>query len=357
MQRYQNLAITLRPQQFKSFLYNEHIVTILQNIISSGKIPAGLLLAGSRGLGKTTLARLIGRALNCSGRKKSPEPCNKCESCKMSYAGNHPDIVEISGATNGKIEDIRSIIDQAMLTPMLGKYKIFVIDEAQGLAVSQSAWGALLKVLEEPPPHVVWIFATTEKSKIPETIKSRLVTLDLKLVPTDVLTGYLDNLLTQAKGNVAAPIIARAARNSVRDALTLTEKVVMYCTAPNVGFSPENVLMAIGAFDETQVGNILGYISNHDAQGLWMTLDSLIESGIDIDVLFNEGVVGSVANLMSIALGATIDRAELYQSAFQYLGIPRIVYMSDVIAKRSKQFFESSNKKFVLQLMALELCA
>jgi DNA polymerase III subunit gamma/tau len=357
MERYKNLAITLRPQQFKGFLYNEHIVTILKNIVGSGRIPAGILLSGTRGVGKTTLARLFARAINCGSRKKGAEPCNKCQSCVMAYEGNHPDIIEVSGSTNGNIDDIRAIIDQAMLTPMAGQYKVFIIDEAHGLGRSMSSWDALLKVLEEPPPHIVWIFCTTQKHKLPDTIKSRLVTLDLKIVPTDILTKYLTNLLKESKGTVAAPIIARAARNSVRDALTLTEKVAMYCTAPNVGFTESNVLTALGAFDETKVGSILGYIQNHDSQGLWMCLDSLVESGIDIDVVFNEGIISSIANLMGVALGATVDRAEIYQPAFQALTVPRIVYMSDVVAKRSSQFYESTNKKFMLQLIALELCA
>lgn len=360
MERYKNLAITLRPQQFGKFVYNEHIVTILQNIITTKRIPAGILFSGIRGIGKTTLARLFARAINCGGRKNSPEPCNQCQSCQMAYTGNHPDIIEISGSTNGNIEDIRSIIDQAMLTPMVGQYKVFIIDEAHGLGRSQSSWDALLKVLEEPPPHIVWLFCTTQKHKIPETIKSRLVSLDLKIVPTDAIAGYIGEPLAEVGGGPAvdmAPIIARAARNSVRDALTLLEKVISYCNSTKLGFTKDNVLAALGAFDETQVANVLNYITNHDSQGLWMCLDSLVESGIDIDIVFDEGIVASIANLMAVALGATTDRAEVYQPVFQALGVPRVLYLSDIIAKRTRQFYESTNKKFILQLIALELCA
>jgi len=354
-ERYQNLALTLRPQQFKNFIYNDHIVTILKNIVTSGKIPAGLLFSGSRGLGKTTLSRLFARAINCNSRKTA-EPCGKCESCQLSMAQRHPDILEISGSTNGNIEDIRRIIEQAMLTPAIGNYKVFIIDEAQGLGRSTASWNSLLKILEEPPPHVVWLFCTTEKVKIPETIKSRLITLDLKLIPTPIIENYLKKLLADVKGESVAPVVARVACNSMRDALTLLEKVILYCKTPKIGFTEANALIALGAFDETKTACILDAINRHDCKDLWCILEGLVDSGVDFDTLYNDALVAGVTNLMGVMLGAQVDRGDLYQP-FVQMGSPRILYLSDVLARRSKQFHEAENKKFVLRLIALELCA
>jgi DNA polymerase III subunit gamma/tau len=361
MERYQNLALQLRPKTFEEFIHNGHIVSILKNMLGNQKIPAGILLSGVRGIGKTTLARLFARAVECKNNGVI-KPCNECESCKMSLAGNHPDIIEVSGSTNGNIEDIRRLMDQAMLSPIFGGYKVFIVDEAQGLGKSQSSWDALLKVLEEPPPHVLWIFCTTQRTKIPDTIKSRLVSMELKVIPTDLLDSYiLSYLMADIKPkktkeiSLVSKLVARAAKNSIRDALTILEKIIPYCQEK--GWTYANALEAVGTFDQSQVQQVLDCIVNQRAGQLWGTISSMLESGVDADVVYNEGLVDTVSNLMAIALETTVDRSDLFIPAFKTIGKPRTLYLSDVILRRSPQYNEATNKKFVLQLVAMELCA
>jgi DNA polymerase-3 subunit gamma/tau len=332
-------------------------------MLTNNKVPAGLLLSGVRGLGKTTLARIFARALNCQNKQNGYEPCNECESCKMSLAGHHPDIMEVSGSTNGNIEDIRKLMDHAMLTPIAGRFKVFILDEAQGLGASQSSWGALLKVLEEPPPSVVWLFCSTAKSRIPDTIKSRLVSLDLKCVPTKIIADHALGIIKKhikEKGikvkdlKEVAEVVAVASKNSIRDSLTLLEKAIPYCQEK--GWTKGSALFSIGSMESAKSFTILDYISVKDSQGLWNTMEQILESGIDPETLFNDGLVEAVSNLLLVSCGGEPLYTEQYFKAFKDIGLPRILYISDVIAKRTEQFNESTNKKFILQIIAMEIC-
>lgn len=363
MERYENLAIQLRPQKFEQVIYNEPVTLVLKSMLINNRIPAAILFSGVRGLGKTTLSRLFARAVNCQNRKGGYEPCNECDSCKMSLAGNHPDIMEISGSTNGNIEDIRKLMDQAMLSPIAGSHKIFILDEAQGLGTSQSSWGALLKVLEEPPPSVIWIFCSTAKSRIPDTIKSRLVSLDLRCVPTTVIADYVLKIIKKQikeKGikvkdlKETADTVAFSSKNSIRDALTLLEKVIPYCAEK--GWNKESALFSIGSMDSAKCFAILEHINNKNSKGLWDTIQEILESGIDADILFNDGVVEAISNLLLVSSGGKPLYEDNYLNYLQSIGIARTLYLADVIARRTEQFNISNNKKFMLQLLTMELC-
>jgi len=348
---YQNLANQLRPKFFKDFIANEHIVLILKNMLLSNNIPNGIIFSGVRGVGKTTLSRLLARAINCYS-PNGHEPCGVCESCT---AENHPDIVELSGATHGKVDDVRKLIDQTSYSPMLSRKKVFIIDEAQGLGISQSSWDTLLKVLEEPPEHILWIFCTTQKGKIPETIKSRLVSLDLRLIPTNDITNYIANILPTNGDLIVPGIIARNANNSLRDALTLCEKIIPYCN--DHGWSAEAVNSVLGTFSNDQISNILQCIISHDSACLWKLLESLIANGVDHNIIFEDGLVKPLSDLVTITLGGFVDNSSLYEEPFKQLGVPRIMYLSNILLNRTQQFINTTNKKLVLQILAMELCA
>jgi DNA polymerase-3 subunit gamma/tau len=356
---YQNLANQLRPNTFKDFIYNEQVVSVLKNMLTNSHIPNGILFSGVRGIGKTTLSRLFARALNCTDRTDE-EPCGVCDNCKASLGGGHPDIIEISGSTHGNIDDIRKIIDMVPLTPMMGKYKVFIIDEVQGLGRSQSSFDALLKVLEEPPSHVVWLFCTTAKQKIPVTIKSRLVSLDLKLVPTKVISQYVAGLLNQLLEQHPDDImyyeeaIARAANNSIRDALTILEKVIPYCQEK--GWSEQNVYKVLGHIDEGKIQAMINCLVKRDPICLWSIFDDLLESGVEPDVLYEDGIVRIVSNLMLVSFGVFVDHNDLFLEALKQLTPPRVRYLANALLKYTKQYNESTNKKFVFQLLAIELC-
>jgi DNA polymerase III subunit gamma/tau len=363
MEKYVNLATALRPTTFDKVVYNEHVSLVLKSMLVQNKVPTGVLFSGVRGVGKTSLSRLFARALNCQNRVDY-NPCNECESCKMSLVGNHPDIVEVSGSTNGNIDDIRKLMDQAMLSPIIGKYRVFIIDEVQGLGRSQSSFDALLKVLEEPPAHVVWLFCTTAKNKLPETIKSRLVSLDLKSVPTDTISDYLNS--TALPGQVTFPktkkkdvkavtdVVAFGAKNSIRDALTLLEKVIPYCNEK--GWSDKNALFALGSMESAKCFSILEAIANYDSKLLWSELENIINSGIDVEVVFNDGVLEAINNLLLVSIGGQSLYADEYLSYFQKIGPARVLYLADVVARRNEQFNNSNNKKFMLQFITIELC-
>ena len=363
MERYQNLATQLRPITFDEVIYNEHVTLVLKSMLQNSKVPTGILLSGVRGLGKTSLARIFSRALNCKNRVNGIEPCNECESCKQSLSGHHPDVMEVSGSTNGNIEDIRKLMDHAMLTPISGDYKVFIVDEAQGLGKSQSSWDALLKVLEEPPKHLMWIFCTTNKTKIPDTIKSRLVSLDLKSIPTSVISTYvLDVIKKQIKQKGikvkdikdVSEVVGFAAKNSIRDALTLLEKVIPYCQEK--GWSKESAVFSIGSMEAAKSFAILDHVAMKDSAGLWKTLSEILDSGIDVDTLFNDGVVEAFSNLLLVSCGGQPLYIDQYLKLFNSIGLPRILYISDVLARRTEQFNSSNNKKFILQIICTEIC-
>jgi len=349
------LALELRPKTFKEFVYNEHIVFVLQAMLEENMMPNGIMFSGIRGIGKTTLARLVAKTLNCQ-EYPAKEPCNKCESCLAANDNLHPDIREIDGATHGNIDDIRKIIDEIQTAPMVGSKKIFIIDEAHNLGRSTASWDALLKVLEEPPPHILWVFCTTQKNKIPETIKSRLVSLDLKAVPTNIIYNYLFNLTDALAHNPgSAQLIARAANNSMRDALTILEKITPYCD--DKGWATNIVAFVIGAFDTSIVVNILHSIAQKNAVGVWAELEKQLDDGVDPGLLFDDGIVKPINTLMSLVLGAEVEQSDLYMPFVSQLGVPRLQYLANVVVNRSQSFIEATNKKLVFQILSMELCA
>lgn len=355
MSNYKPLALELRPKNFKEFIYNEHIVFVLQAMLEDDTLPNGILLSGIRGIGKTTLARLVAKTCNCK-KYPSKNPCNKCESCKAANDNLHPDIREIDGATHGNIDDIRKIIDEAQLAPMVGTKKIYIIDEAHNLGRSQASWDALLKILEEPPDHILWVFCTTQKHKIPDTIKSRLVSLDLKSVPTNIIAEYLMKINAGLNENPqSATLIARTASNSLRDALTALEKITPYCNEN--GWDETVVASSIGAFDNSVIINILDAIVKKDPATMWSTIEKQLDSGIDPGILFDDGIIKPINALMSLLLGAQIDQYDLYLAYVNQLQPPRIQYLANVVLNRSMSFTESTNKKLALQVLSMELCA
>lgn len=355
------LASELRPNYFKDFIHNEHIVTVLQRMLSTDKVPNGFLLSGIRGIGKTTLARIVARTINCT-TFPTGEACGICESCVESLNSNHPDIREIDGGSHGNIEDIRRILDEAALTPMLSNYKVFIVDEAHNLGRSQASWDSLLKILEEPPSHVIWLFCTTAKHKIPETIKSRLVSLDLRAAPTTIIAQHLSSIIRskfsvdESRASEVAWVIASASSNSIRDSLTLLEKVYPYCQEQ--GWNASLVRDSLGILDQGIVHASIDKIINKDFMSLWASVQGMLDDGIDPDLIVTELFVKPINTLMSLSMGGSTDQdANIYMGFLQRLGIPRIKYMAEVLIHRETQMAQSTNKKTALQLICMEIAA
>jgi DNA polymerase III subunit gamma/tau len=355
------LALELRPRFFREVVYNEQVTTIMQSMLKKGQIPNGLLLSGTRGIGKTTLARIFARTLNCEAPVDG-EACGECRNCIDSLNDQHPDIREIDGASHGKIEDIRRILDQVYLAPFLGKYKVFIIDEAHNLGRSQASWDALLKVLEEPPDHVCWIFCTTQKQKIPMTIKSRLISLELKTAPARIIADHIEGVMwTQGmvklkdgevfnRGIPAS--IARTARGSFRDALSLLEKVRAYCDEKG--------------WEQSIVDHILGdpglklmnHIANKDRAQALQALIEMSEEGFDPIEIYEEGLVWGMNELMTIALGGDSEYGSEFTLLFKTIEAPRVFYMAKCLVNRPLEVGQATEvQMLLLKILIMELCA
>jgi DNA polymerase III subunit gamma/tau len=353
--KYVPLALQLRPNYFKDFIYNEPTVLILQKMLQTNKLPNGIMFSGIRGIGKTSAARIFARTLNCE-QYPTREACGVCENCRAALAGKHPDIREIDGASHGNIEDIRRILEEATLAPYMGRKKVFIIDEAHNLGRSQASWDALLKILEEPPPHIMWIFCTTQKHKIPDVIKSRLVSFDLRGIPTRLLSDYLSNILSSIGIHDAADvcdIIARNAKNSIRDALTFLEKVMPYCDEN--GWTKDNINYILNIMDFEDIRNIMECLLSKNLPALWSIFERLLDDGMDAETIFNEGIFKMVDALADRSLGAPTDHQEEYDTFLSYYGCQRVKHLADVVIQRSADFTKTSNKRLVLQTIAMDM--
>ncbi len=272
---YRVLARKYRPATFDDLIGQEVLVRTLSNAIATGRIAHAFLLTGIRGIGKTTTARIIARALNCIGADGNGgatiSPCGICPNCKMIAEDRHVDVLEMDAASHTGVDDIRSLIDTVKYLPSSARYKIYIIDEVHML--STSAFNALLKTLEEPPPHVKFIFATTESRKIPVTILSRCQRFDLKRVDVEMLAKHLANIVAKEQGKAedeALKLIAVAAEGSVRDALSILDQAM----ARGEVVTAVTVRQMIGSADNTAIFRLLESLLSGDTSG---TLDMLRE--------------------------------------------------------------------------------
>ena len=269
---YRVFARKYRPQTFAEVVGQEHITRTLQNAVNSSRLAQAYLFVGPRGIGKTSTARILAKALNCEAGPTS-EPCGKCPACLEIAEGRSLDVIEIDGASNNGVENIRDLRDSAAYAPARGKFKIYLIDEVHML--STGAFNALLKTLEEPPPHVKFIFATTEAQKVPATITSRCQRFDLRRIPTPLIKKHLlfiaENEKIQLDGD-AADAIARGAEGGLRDAESMLDQMVAFCgehiRAVDVmdvfGFTPHEVVVSLA--DSLFAGNASAALDTVAAQ-------------------------------------------------------------------------------------------
>ena len=270
-----------RPSIFKDVIGQEHITVPLSNALESGRIHHAYLFSGPRGCGKTSSARIMARSLNCA-KGPTPEPCGECQSCKDLVA-NGPgsmDVIELDAATHGLVDDARDLRDKAFFAPVSSKYKIYIIDEAHQLG--PGAANALLKVVEEPPPHVLFIFATTEPDKLIATIRSRTHHYPFRLVPPGVLQEHLQKVCDAEGVKVekgVLPLVVRASGGSVRDALSVLGQLL--AGAGKDGVTYEIAVQLLGFTDGALLDDAVDAIAARDLGALFKTIDRLIESGHD----------------------------------------------------------------------------
>ncbi|HOJ34796.1 MAG TPA: DNA polymerase III subunit gamma/tau [Candidatus Hydrogenedentes bacterium] len=290
------LARKWRPQRFEEVVGQDHITRPLQNSIRSGRIAHAYLFIGTRGVGKTTTARLLAKALNClSSSAPTAEPCGTCENCRTIAAGNNIDVMEIDGASNNKVEDVREIREHVGMVPSSSRYKIYIIDEVHQL--SASAFNALLKTLEEPPSHAVFILATTEAHKVPATIVSRCQRYDFRRVGLDAVKTMLRRIL-DAEGvrcsEEALHAIARAADGSIRDAESILEQVISY-SGNEITF--HDVFEVLGLVDWQTFHDLCDAILAKDIKKELAIVEEVVARGKDLNQ-FLQDVLQYFRNLL-----------------------------------------------------------
>ena len=296
MQQYRVLARKYRPQNFDDLIGQEVLVRTLTNAFSSGRIAHAFLLTGIRGIGKTTAARIIARGLNCIGPDGSNEepttsPCGVCPNCKMILDDRHVDVIEMDAASRTGVDDIREIIDTVHYAPTSARYKVYIIDEVHML--SKNAFNALLKTLEEPPPHVKFIFATTELRKIPVTIISRCQRFDLRRIDTDMLADHLVSVAGKEGVTLTrecAMLIATAAEGSVRDSLSLLDQAIaMSATSDGViEIVFERLRDMLGLADKTHSFALLQHIFTGETEQASLLLHQMYKNGVDPALLLSD---------------------------------------------------------------------
>ena len=293
MKHYKILALKYRPQDFKNLIGQEVLSKTITNAIKIGKTPNAYLLTGIRGVGKTTTARLIAKALNCvnnDSQKNICDPNNLCDSCSAITNSSHIDVLEMDAASKTGIDDIRDLIENSKYSPTSAKFKIFIIDEVHML--SKQAFNGLLKTLEEPPPSLKFILATTEVKKIPITILSRCQRFDLKRVSIEKIVKHLEEISKKEKGNISAKalrIIAQVSEGSVRDGISLLDRAI---TFQNVNSKNEvddhDIRNMLGLADKSKIINLLKEVFSGNSSAAIDILKDLFSQGIEAKYFLND---------------------------------------------------------------------
>lgn len=297
---YVAMARKWRPQSFSDMVGQEHIAKTLQNAIEGGRLHHAFLFTGTRGVGKTTSARILARTLNCTGGDPL-HPCGQCESCKDIAGGNPMDVFEIDAASNTGVDNIRDVIERVQYPPVIGKYKIFIIDEVHML--STGAFNALLKTLEEPPDHVIFIFATTEVNKVPQTILSRVQRFDFKRLTVEQIRSRLRYICEQESINAtdeALDIFAEKADGSMRDGLTYFDQAYAFTGSEMTADAVRSVL---GIPPVELFFTLINAIENHDLKGCFKMVDDACKRGIEFTPLL-DGFGKFLRNLLYARLDA-----------------------------------------------------
>ena len=287
---HQVLARKWRPRNFVDVVGQEHVVRALANALNTGRIHHAYLFTGTRGVGKTTLARILAKALNCLGADGNggitSTPCGVCSACKDIDAGRFVDLLEVDAATNTKVDEMRELLETAQYAPVSGRYKVYIIDEVHML--SKSAFNAMLKTLEEPPAHVEFILATTDPQKLPITVLSRCLQFNLKNLPAPLIVEHLSNILSAEKIDFEKPaldMLGRAAEGSVRDSLSLLDQAIAYGAGE---VKADQVAAMLGALDQTYLFSMLDCLARRDAKGLVGEIEQLAARSISFDITLKD---------------------------------------------------------------------
>ena len=360
-----NMSLALyrkyRPSVFADVIGQEHVTVPLSNALTSGKTHHAYLFSGPRGCGKTSSARIMARSLNCE-QGPTPTPCGLCQSCKDLVA-NGPgslDVIELDAATHGLVDDARDLRDKAFFAPVQSRYKIYIIDEAHQLG--PGAANALLKVVEEPPPHVIFIFATTEPEKLISTIRSRTHHYPFRLVPPGTLAEHMEKICKEEGATVAKgviPLVVRASGGSVRDALSVLGQLL--AGAGLDGVSYEIAIQLLGFTDGALLDDAVDALAARDGATLFKTVDRVIESGHDprrfasdfLERLRDLMIVDALAatNANSILRELPDDQLERMRTQAANIGAANLSRCADIAAEGLTQMRGATAPRLILELI------
>lgn len=282
---YQVLARKYRPQSFDQLIGQESTCRILKNALNTQRIHHAYLFTGTRGVGKTTLARLLAKCLNCQ-TKITPEPCNQCAACLAINTNRFTDLIEVDAASRTRVEDTRDLLADVHYAPSQGRYKIYLIDEVHML--SSHSFNALLKTLEEPPPHVIFLLATTDLQRLPATILSRCLQFHLKIISAAEISDHLANVLKNENISYepeALVPLAQAAQGSLRDALSLLDQAIAYT---NQHLTLQDINTLLGHASNTEVSSLLEALIDEDTVQLWSLVEKLNDLAVDFSWVIDE---------------------------------------------------------------------
>ena len=363
---YRVLARKYRPTTFDDLIGQEAMVRILRRAFAQGRIAHAWMLTGVRGVGKTTTARIIARALNCVGPDgtggPTADPCGVCPNCTAILADRHPDVIEMDAASNTGVDDVREVIDATRYRPLQARYKVFIIDEVHML--SRNAFNALLKTLEEPPPHVKFVFATTEIRKVPITVLSRCQRFDLRRISIAELTGLFGRIAAReqvAAEPAALDLIARAADGSARDGLSLLDQAIAQAGGELV--TAADTADMLGLADRSAVFDLMEAILAGQTEAALAITDRAHARGADLGVMLGDlldltHTLTRLKTVPSLADGADLPEMERVRGGalVERLGVPVLGRLWQMLLKGAAEVETASDRRAAAEMVLIRLC-